>query len=109
MQENQKGPATLGSVENQNTDLNEWKNLASKELRGENLDQLNRQSPEGVTIKPLYTKQDTAGISDFMDTLPGLAPFTRGPRATMFTHRPWTIRQYSGFSTAVSAEKYLAC
>ncbi len=106
MQENQKGPATLGSVENQNTDLNEWKNLASKELRGENLDQLNRQSPEGVTIKPLYTKQDTAGISDFMDTLPGLAPFTRGPRATMFTHRPWTIRQYSGFSTAEESNAF---
>jgi len=81
-----------------------WNNLASKELSGKTVESLERQTPEGITTKPLYTASDTAGLPD--PGLPGLAPYTRGPRATMYTHRPWTIRQYAGFSTAEESNAF---
>lgn len=82
-----------------------WAELAEKELRGTPLEELTWQSPEGIPIKPLYTEADLAEISE-MNTLPGLAPFVRGPRATMYTNRPWTIRQYAGFSTAEESNAF---
>ncbi|MGR3662438.1 MAG: methylmalonyl-CoA mutase [Paracoccaceae bacterium] len=87
------------------SDRDDWKKLAEKELRGRSLDDLNWQTPEGIEIKPLYTAADIEGL-EHMGTMPGLAPFTRGPRATMYTGRPWTIRQYAGFSTAEESNAF---
>ncbi|WP_422538477.1 methylmalonyl-CoA mutase [Bartonella apihabitans] len=78
--------------------MSEWKKLAEKELKA-SPDTLVWHTAEGIDVKPLYTKDDLAH-DDLLDTLPGLDPFLRGPRATMYTGRPWTIRQYAGFSTA---------
>ncbi len=85
-------------------DLNAWRAAASKELKGTDPDALIRHLPEGIDTKPLYTAADLDGID--CDTLPGLAPFTRGPRATMYANRPWTIRQYAGFSTAEESNAF---
>lgn len=85
--------------------LDEWRQLAEKELRGRPLDDLNWATDEGVKVKPLYTSEDLAGLND-ADTLPGLFPFVRGPRATMYTGRPWTVRQYAGFSTAEASNAF---
>ncbi len=82
-----------------------WEALAEKELRGKPLDELNWQSPEGIEIKPLYTEKDLERLES-LDALPGMAPFVRGPRATMYTNRPWTIRQYAGFSTAEDSNRF---
>ena len=85
-------------------DLSAWKALAQKELRGADPDTLNHVTPEGLTLKPLYTRADLEGVP--ADTLPGLPPFLRGPRATMYAARPWTIRQYAGFSTAEESNAF---
>ena len=76
-----------------------WEALAEKELRGKHVKDLNWLSPEGITVKPLYTAEDIENL-ECVNTLPGIAPYVRGPKATMFTVRPWTVRQYAGFSTA---------
>ena len=76
-----------------------WRSLAEKELRGRPIDDLNWQTLEGIEVKPLYTRDDTIGL-DHMGGVPGQEPFTRGVKATMYAGRPWTIRQYAGFSTA---------
>ncbi|MBB1491939.1 methylmalonyl-CoA mutase [Paracoccus sp. MC1854] len=86
-------------------DLDQWRAMASKELKGADPDTLNWDTLEGITVKPLYTDADTAGL-DHMGSLPGIAPFTRGPRATMYAGRPWTIRQYAGFSTAEESNAF---
>jgi len=83
----------------QKSDLNVWKKMAEKELRGAPLESLYKDTPEGIKIKPLYTAEDLESV-EFRDSLPGCEPFVRGPRATMYTGQPWTIRQYAGFSTA---------
>jgi methylmalonyl-CoA mutase len=80
-------------------DIEKWAALAVKELRGAAIETLSRTTPEEITIKPLYTSADIADL-DFVDALPGFEPFVRGIRATMYTNRPWTIRQYAGFATA---------
>ncbi|MDO5631489.1 MAG: methylmalonyl-CoA mutase [Paracoccus sp. (in: a-proteobacteria)] len=85
--------------------LDDWRKLAEKELKGRSPDDLNWQTLEGIEVKPLYTQDDTVGL-DHMGTLPGLAPFTRGVRATMYAGRPWTIRQYAGFSTAEESNAF---
>ncbi|MGB5837729.1 MAG: methylmalonyl-CoA mutase family protein, partial [Albidovulum sp.] len=85
--------------------MTQWRALAEKELRGRNADDLAWQTLEGIAVKPLYTEADTAGLSH-MGSLPGLAPFTRGPRATMYAGRAWTIRQYAGFSTAEASNAF---
>ena len=87
------------------TDLNQWKALASKDLKGGDPDTLNHELPEGITLKALYTRADRPP-GGAADTLPGLPPFTRGPRATMYAARPWTIRQYAGFSTAEESNAF---
>ncbi len=79
--------------------LKEWKELATKQLRGRPLEDLDWKTPEGILVKPLYTAEDLEGM-EHVNTLPGFAPFVRGPMATMYAGRPWTIRQYAGFSTA---------
>ncbi len=85
--------------------LEEWRAVASKELKGKDPESLNWETLEGITVKPLYTQADCAGMQH-LDSLPGLAPFTRGPRATMYAGRPWTIRQYAGFSTAEESNNF---
>ncbi|MEL7463707.1 MAG: methylmalonyl-CoA mutase [Pseudomonadota bacterium] len=83
---------------------NDWKALAEKELRGKPLDALTWETPEGIAVKPVYTASD--GRDGAEAEMPGVAPFTRGPRATMYTGRPWTIRQYAGFSTAEESNAF---
>ena len=85
--------------------FDDWRALAQKELRGKAIDSLTWQTPEGIAVKPLYTADDLAGLAH-MNTMPGLAPFVRGPRATMYAGRPWTIRQYAGFSTAEDSNAF---
>ena len=85
--------------------LAEWRALAEKEGRGTALGDLNTETPEGITVKPLYTAADLHGL-DHLDSLPGMPPFLRGPRATMYAGRPWTIRQYAGFSTAEESNAF---
>ena len=82
-----------------------WEKLAEKELRGRSLSDLNWQTPEGIEVQPIYTADDLEGL-DHLDTLPGFAPFVRGPKATMYAGRPWTIRQYAGFSTAEESNAF---
>jgi len=77
----------------------QWVELASKQLKGRHPDGLTWESPEGIAIKPLYTQADIKGLPS-VGSLPGFEPFVRGPMATMYAGRPWTIRQYAGFSTA---------
>ena len=86
-------------------DKAKWEQLASKLLKGKPTDSLNWVTPEGITVKPLYTAEDLAGM-DSANTLPGLAPYVRGPVATMYAGRPWTIRQYAGFSTAKESNAF---
>ncbi len=77
----------------------DWASTAANELCGKPLQDLTRRTPEQIDVEPLYTAADLAGL-DHLGSNPGQAPFTRGIRATMYTNRPWTIRQYAGFSTA---------
>ncbi|RMF10313.1 MAG: methylmalonyl-CoA mutase [Alphaproteobacteria bacterium] len=83
----------------------DWKELAAKELKGRGPDDLVWHTPEGIDVKPLYTADDLEAIG-FEDSLPGFFPFTRGVRATMYANRPWTIRQYAGFSTAEESNAF---
>ncbi|MEA3300274.1 MAG: methylmalonyl-CoA mutase [Pseudomonadota bacterium] len=85
--------------------LNDWRQAAEKELKGRSPDELTWQTPEGIPVKALYTAEDLSGI-DNLDNLPGFAPFKRGPRATMYAARPWTVRQYAGFSTAEESNAF---
>ncbi len=85
--------------------ITDWQNLVEKELRGKKLDELTWNTPEGIDVKPLYTMDDVADIPH-IDNLPGFFPFTRGVRSSMYTGRPWTIRQYAGFSTAEDSNAF---
>ncbi len=85
--------------------LKTWASLAEKELRGRPIEDLNWHTPEGITVKPLYTAADVQGL-DHTGSLPGMAPYTRGPKATMYAGRPWTVRQYAGFSTAEESNQF---
>jgi methylmalonyl-CoA mutase len=80
-------------------DLDRWRELARQELRSKPVESLSWETPEGIRIRPLYTAADLEKL-EALDTLPGLHPYLRGVRATMYANRPWTIRQYGGFSTA---------
>jgi methylmalonyl-CoA mutase len=93
------------SYEPKTSVLSDWTTLAEKESKGKKIDSLIWKSPEGIDIKPLYTKVDTEKLK-YTDTLPGLEPFIRGPKATMYAGRPWTIRQYAGFSTAEESNAF---
>ncbi len=85
--------------------LDAWRALALKELKGRDPDSLTWNTLEGIAVKPLYTSADTSDLPH-MGTVPGVAPFTRGVRATMYAGRPWTIRQYAGFSTAEASNAF---
>ena len=85
--------------------LDDWRGLASRELKGQPPENLEVHTPEGITVKPLYTAADLDGL-EHLDSLPGFAPFVRGPRATMYAARPWTVRQYAGFSTAEESNAF---
>jgi methylmalonyl-CoA mutase len=85
--------------------IEKWKNLASKQLKGRPVTDLEWQTPEGVTVKPLYTAEDLESL-EHTNSLPGFAPYVRGPMATMYAGRPWTIRQYAGFSTAKESNAF---
>jgi len=86
-------------------DLAQWEKLASAELKGARSDSLTWTTPEGIKVKPLYTADDLAGL-EHLGGMPGFAPYVRGPRATMYANRPWTIRQYAGFSTAEESNAF---
>ena len=90
---------------NEKHHLAAWAAAAKRDLKGRSLESLPQRTPEGIDIKPLYTAEDLSTLQH-LDTLPGIPPFVRGPRATMYTGRPWTIRQYAGFSTAEESNKF---
>lgn len=86
-------------------DLDAWAKSAAKSAPGGDLKALNWITPDGITVKPLYTAADLQGLK-YTDTLPGFEPYLRGPQATMYAVRPWTIRQYAGFSTAEESNAF---
>lgn len=86
--------------------LAEWRELAARELGGKDPGALDWHTLEGIEVKPLYTAADLEAL-EARDTLPGFPPFLRGVRATMYANRPWTVRQYAGFSTAEDFEPLL--
>ena len=85
--------------------LEDWQAAAARELDGRSPDALTWQTPEGIAVKALYTAADLEGL-EHIDSLPGFFPYLRGPRATMYANRPWTIRQYAGFSTAEESNAF---
>ena len=85
--------------------LRAWRDAAVRSAPGGRLEGLDWTTPEGIVVKPLYTAADTAGLPS-TDTLPGFPPYIRGPQATMYAARPWTIRQYAGFSTAEASNDF---
>ncbi len=85
--------------------LQKWAELAGKQMKGKSVDTLDWMTPEGIKVKALYTAEDLEGIEN-VNTLPGMAPYTRGPMTTMYAGRPWTIRQYAGFSTAKESNAF---
>ena len=86
-------------------DKQKWVELATKQLRGRPLEDLDWETPEGIKVKSLYTAEDLEGMAH-VNTLPGFEPYTRGPMATMYAGRPWTVRQYAGFSTAKESNAF---
>jgi len=85
--------------------LDAWAKAAAKSAPGGNVEALNWITPDGISVKPLYTAEDTAHLQ-YTNTLPGFEPYLRGPQATMYSVRPWTIRQYAGFSTAEESNAF---
>ena len=85
--------------------LKDWEAAAEKQMKGKPVESLTRNTPEGIDIKALYTQEDIATL-DYTNSLPGLEPFIRGPQATMYAGRPWTVRQYAGFSTAEASNTF---
>jgi methylmalonyl-CoA mutase len=100
MSKTKKTPADIASAKRAS-----WQKKVSEEVRGAPLESLTKTTAEGIDIAPLYTSEDAEGLPH-MGSLPGEAPFLRGPRASMYTHRPWTIRQYAGFSTAEETNNF---
>jgi methylmalonyl-CoA mutase len=86
-------------------DKNRWVELAKKQMKGRSPEELVWETPEGIKVKPLYTAEDVEALEN-VDTFPGLPPYVRGPMATMYAGRPWTIRQYAGFSTAKESNAF---
>merc|ERR1719454_402548 len=95
--------ASRNSIRLQSKIHTEWAAMAQKQLKGRDPAGLMWKTAEGIDIKPIYTKEDTA---DLPEELPGKFPFTRGPYPTMYTNRPWTIRQYAGFSTVEESNAF---
>ncbi|MCY7306827.1 MAG: methylmalonyl-CoA mutase [Rhodoferax sp.] len=106
----QKTPATFQSTsgivpDSEASDLEAWRRAAAKSTGGGEIDALNWLTPDGITVKALYTALDTRQLPH-TNTLPGFEPYVRGPQATMYAVRPWTIRQYAGFSTAEESNDF---
>ena len=93
------------SYSKSHSSLKDWKKKASSELDGKPSSSVKWETLEDIEIKPLYTSEDLEKLG-YSETLPGFSPFIRGPRATMYSGRPWTIRQYAGFSTAEESNKF---
>jgi len=93
------------SKENGKKTLDDWRVRVNEELKPRSTDDLIWQTPEGIEVKALYTSEDLEGL-EAVNTLPGFPPYIRGPRASMYPGRPWTIRQYAGFSTAEASNKF---
>ena len=89
----------------QHPDFEKWQELATKQMKGKPTESLQWQTPEGISVKPLYTAEDIEELES-VNTLPGIDPYVRGPMATMYAGRPWTIRQYAGFSTAKESNEF---
>ncbi len=85
--------------------IEDWEKEAGREIKGKPLESLHWMTPEGITLKPFYTRKDL-DLLDSADTMAGIFPYLRGPKATMYTGRPWTIRQYAGFSTAEDSNAF---
>ncbi len=85
--------------------IDQWKELASKQLKGKPIENLDWHTAEGIKVNPLFTAEDLEDL-EHLNSLPGFAPFVRGPMATMYSGRPWTIRQYAGFSTAKDSNAF---
>ncbi len=83
----------------------DWLQIATSEMKDRDPESLTWRTPEGIDVKPVYTEADCKNL-DHLGSLPGQAPYTRGPRATMYSGRPWTIRQYAGFSTAEESNQF---
>ncbi|MDP2164522.1 MAG: methylmalonyl-CoA mutase [Hydrogenophaga sp.] len=96
---------TQSNPEFQTASLEAWAKAAAKSAPGGRVDALNWLTPDGITVKPLYTAADTQNLP-YTNTLPGFEPYLRGPQATMYAVRPWTIRQYAGFSTAEESNAF---
>ena len=86
-------------------DLSAWRDAASRDLKGRDTESLIWQTPEGIPVKSLYTAADLEDL-EYVDSVPGLFPFVRGPRATMYANRAWTVRQYAGYSTAEESNAF---
>ena len=93
------------STSKKNSDFREWEDKVYSELKASNHSGFNLQTPEGIELKALYTASDLEKL-EWIDSLPGLSPFIRGPKASMYAGRPWTIRQYAGFSTAEESNRF---
>ena len=85
--------------------LDDWQKAAQKSAPGGDVSSLSWVTPEGIVVKPLYTQEDLKDLPN-ANTLPGFEPYLRGPQATMYAVRPWTIRQYAGFSTAEESNAF---
>jgi len=85
--------------------MKKWSESATKELKGKPIESLTWETPEGISVKPIYTAEDLEGM-DFVNTLSGMAPYMRGPSASMYANQPWTIRQYAGFATAKESNDF---
>ena len=96
---------TQNNPEFQSGSLDAWAKAAAKSAPGGDVGALNWQTPDGISVKPLYTAEDTKDLK-YANTLPGFEPYVRGPQATMYAVRPWTIRQYAGFSTAEESNAF---
>jgi len=94
-----------GMTDSSKPNLSEWAALATKQMKGVSPQDMDWHTPEGVPVKVLYTQEDTKDLPN-TDSLPGMAPYVRGPMATMYAGRPWTIRQYAGFSTAEESNAF---
>ena len=98
-------PSATPSADFKPATLADWQKSAAKSAPAGDVDALSWHTPDGITVKPLYTADDVKDLP-YTNTLPGFEPFIRGPQATMYAVRPWTIRQYAGFSTAEESNAF---
>ena len=105
MSSNEKKSASTIWPSASESNLSDWKKSAEKSAPNGNVDELGWKTPDGIQLKALYTSADTEGLQ-YANSLPGFEPFVRGPQATMYSVRPWTIRQYAGFSTAEESNAF---